>query len=189
MKPVSTRDRDEMMRFITNYYFGPNSLNVKLRSDDPGLLALGNRIDLDRTVNVLVGLGLLQTTAFSSYFHIFLSPGGKCYFEKKADARRELWMKSILIPILLAAMTTILTVYLLPRLGEGAAQFLATLQGSTPQSSQAPAPTYLPSGGPSGFPIASSTPANTPLPTLVSLPPSSTTSAALAASQPSQGTP
>lgn len=81
-------------------------------------------------VSVLEGLGNVSVlrAAAGNILSIELTPQGRCYFERRADDRHRLIMNSIVIPVIVAIITTTVTVYILPSLGRKAEEWLENLQ-------------------------------------------------------------
>lgn len=106
----SKRTRDHGMKVIHSYF----ARNPGATDFSPSVLhnyGLRKSIDAERIVHVLGGLGYLNYELDGSNGHhiVKLTKKGICYFEQRRDDRYQLFIRSILIPIIVSLATYGLT--------------------------------------------------------------------------------
>ncbi len=155
MKKLSRRQMNSLMRFLIDFAYAnvPGDektlfkhspvLNEKLNS-------LGLEDRKDQALHVLAGYELIKFEQLpkSGRTIITLTNKGKAYFEQKRDARIAFLGKSILLPILVSIITTILAVYILPSAGRQVERWFQGSQSQTTQSQTEPAPLDDPAANP-----------------------------------------
>lgn len=146
MKPFSNRIVGVYMSAFVAIF--RQAGRTSYRAASPEFQALAARPDYLPVVKYLEALGLLSVTWDNRCqpFRFTLTDAGICYFEKLRDARRKFLVNSILVPILVAIVTSFITVYILPTLGEKSARWLQWTPGRTEQSSSAARSADDPSG-------------------------------------------
>lgn len=112
---ISKRKRTQCMRIIQKY-LSDSSTNRSLSASQLYNYGLSKSIDAEHMIDVLCGLGFVTSKKSASGNHhlIQLSDKGICYFETLADERRNIILNSFFIPILVAFVTSLLTLYVLP---------------------------------------------------------------------------
>ncbi len=147
MKALSRRSMDKLMRFLIDYAYASVPGDEKiLHTRSPQLTdtlkALGLADRKDQALHVLAGYELIQLeeSRKSGQTHIILTNKGKAYFEQKRDARIALWGRSIVLPILISLITTMIAVYILPPVGTQVGKWLQSFLPQTSQSQTRPAP-------------------------------------------------
>ena len=125
MKTMSRRDIDRLMRYLIDFAYADVPGNKKyLFTNSPdlnkALESLGLSDRKDQALHVLAGYGLIefQELPKRARTNIILTNKGKAYFEMRRDARISLLCKSILLPILISLITTMIAVYILPAIGQ-----------------------------------------------------------------------
>jgi len=134
------------MRVIISEYDDTNRTQIGINTESPRLKALCRRIgysDSAQVINILISMGLLKRSGVvdmnmypSPRIWVELTDSGRSYFERRADEKRELLMNSIVVPIIVAIITSAITVYILPSLGKQAEKWLKPQQTQTEESSQ-----------------------------------------------------
>ena len=107
--------------------------------------AMCERDDFPVVLALLEGLDLVNIHRENTQIvAVSLTHEGRCYFERKAERRRKFILESIAIPILVALIISIITVYILPSVGRQAQRWLSGTPQYTPPPPQVSAPTYDP---------------------------------------------
>lgn len=153
MKRVSRRVRNKFMRALLSAASESSTRSVK--PGHPALAELHKRDDYEHVMSVLEGLGLItfERPNGVTFMWYKVTREGNCYFEKQADERYRLIVNSIILPILVAIITTTVTVYILPALGQSAKQWLSQVSQNTPVSPEPILPTCAPSENPEFPPV------------------------------------
>ena len=148
MKPISRHTRDLYMRTIVSAC--RQSPRHSLRLNDATVPALIVRKDFANVLYALEGLDLLSVHSAENQgpYAVTLTPSGIAYFERRSDERCQLILRSIVIPVIVALLTTMVTVYTLPPLGERLKRWLAGSSELTQQSSAESLPTCAPCNSP-----------------------------------------
>lgn len=138
---LSRRKMDSYMHLFLREFRRTGSHTISLA--EPSLKSIRFRSSLRADLYAMQGMGYISVDAWPrdrapSSFH--LTPKGACYFLEKAAVRRSILLKSILIPILVAVITTVVSVYILPPLGRRVEAWLAGSSQSLPLPSPTPAP-------------------------------------------------
>ena len=133
MKAVPRRVIDRIVRYFLDH--GGKIANA--RDDLAALRAFaGYRSeDSERVLLCVHGLGLIQPKQLAlSVEQLFLTPAGYSYFERRRDDRRKLLVNSLALPLLVSLVTAMVTVYILPRLGEAADTWMHSIRQWIPGS-------------------------------------------------------
>ena len=139
MKKVSRRTRNLFMCTLLNAAAEHKTRTVS--ANHPGLSNLRSRNDFTSVMMVLEGLNLIEMKYIApGSLHYVLTPQGMSYRERSSDERYHLIMNSFVIPVLVAIITTMVTVYILPSLGRSASKLLEGSLQCSPSPSSAIAP-------------------------------------------------
>lgn len=151
MKKVSRRTQDKFMRALLSAAGSTRAA----KPDHPALESLRKRKDFEHVMMVLEGLGLVMFVRRNGgqFLWYGITPAGCCYFEKRADERYRMLVNGVLIPVLVALITTTVTVYILPTLGESAKQWLKGYQQQRKEPLSAVETTNGPEHSPETYPV------------------------------------
>lgn len=102
---------------------GSNSINPNA----PELSELKQRSDYANVIGLLISMELIKASRRQDGKLLWyeLTNSGMCYFERRADERRKLILNSVAVPIIVSIITTAVTVYILPPLGERLKRWLS----------------------------------------------------------------
>lgn len=109
MKTVKMKTRKLFMRTLLDVAARNGSDLVEPHA--PELHDLRQRVDYDRVIAVLEGLGLIAEVKgpqFGSVRYRIL-PDGMCFFEKLQDDTRRFLCRSVVVPIGLSFVTSVIT--------------------------------------------------------------------------------
>lgn len=109
-KTFSKKLRNQTMKIIQNYLYD-NAPQQSLSANKLYDLGLSRKIDVNRLIDVLCGLGYIKSTKLPNGMHIQikLTDTGNSYFERNSDAVREFLLKSVVVPIAVSIITAIIT--------------------------------------------------------------------------------
>lgn len=126
MKPVSLKCRNAVMRRMIDLHYAkatpvrPQDLRMNLFSSDA---------DIDQVIDVLIGSGDLSATEYIDGSRVIsVTNSGLAFFERLIDERQRFIRRSILVPIVVAFATTVLTTAVWPLLLKSLLQLPALLQ-------------------------------------------------------------
>lgn len=127
---------------------------MSVKPDNPALKKLHERKDFDRVMMVLEGLGLISFVRPDgiTFMWYSITREGRCYFERRAEERYRAIINSVVLPVLVAIITTTVTVYILPTLGQSAKRWLENSRKHLMQSPPAIETTSVQSQNPQSFP-------------------------------------
>lgn len=116
----------------------------------PELSKLKQRSDYANVIGLLISMELIKANRRQDGKLLWyeLTNSGMCYFERRANERRKLILNSVAVPIIVSIITTAVTVYILPPLGERLKRWLA----GTPEQIQQFEPKLQPTCDLSGNP-------------------------------------
>lgn len=110
--PVSMHDRDKAMQLICRYY-QQGKHPKPLFEDDLYRLGFPAKKQVSSVLESLKALGYIFDAA-----DISLTKSGRCYFETRADQKRNFMRKSIFTPIIVSFITALITSELKPLLSQ-----------------------------------------------------------------------
>ena len=140
MKKVSRSVRSKYMKsFITS---ASNSGKHQIILSDEEISTLGSLYRYSDVVDVLEGMGNVTTirSASGNILSLKLTPLGRCYFERLAEERRRLIVNSIILPIMVSIITTVVAVYILPSIGRQVQSWLDSWQVHSAEQPSTAAP-------------------------------------------------
>lgn len=151
-KSVSRKTRSLFMRTFLDVSRKYSSPTIALHL--PEVAELRARSDFNQVLDVLIGLGLLSTTKEKGSVRYVITPDGACYFERLADEKWRLIVHSVLIPIAVAIVTTIVTNSILPPVSAQVTRWLSAMQARILLWTAESVPTDDPSQNPETDPIS-----------------------------------
>lgn len=145
---ISRFTRDRFMRVFVSVVRRKGSNAIYPNA--PELSELKRRGDYTNVIELLISMGLIKSNRRQDgkLLWYVLTNSGMCYFEQRADERRKLMLNSVAVPIIVSIITTAVTVYILPPLGEQLKRWLA----GTPEQIQQFEPELQPTCDLSGNP-------------------------------------
>lgn len=145
---ISRFTRNRFMHVFVSAVRSKGSNAIKVNA--PELSGLKQRSDYANVIGLLVSMDLIRLERLPDGRPLWyeLTNYGMCYFERRADERRKLILNSVAVPIIVSIITTAVTVYILPPLGERLKRWLAGTPEQIQQFEPASLPTHAPSDNP-----------------------------------------
>lgn len=145
---ISRFTRNRFMHVFVSVVRSKGSNAIKVNA--PELSELKQRSDYANVIGLLVSMDLIRLERLPDGRPLWyeLTNAGMCYFERRADERRKLILNSVAVPIIVSIITTAVTVYILPPLGERLKRWLSGMPEQTQQFEPKLQPTHAPSDNP-----------------------------------------